>query len=112
MDDSADLGEAEAPRVAVEQSGTERLLQCQDMLANPCPRQSQFPCSNGKAVMGDDFDKNRHAGEAVHESLRLTTVGRQSVSRQHYYTRSSLLPPCARRAATRPVAGGNDEKHS
>ena len=69
MDDSANLGEAEAARIAVEQSGAERLLQCQDMLANPRPRQSQFACSNGKAVMGDDLDKNRHAGEAVHESL-------------------------------------------
>jgi len=58
MDDRADLGKAQAARVAVEQTGAERLL-------SPGPRQPQFARGDGKAVMGDDLDEDRHAGEAV-----------------------------------------------
>src|ERR1700740_2400174 len=68
VDDGADLSEAEAASVAVEQTGAERLLECQDMLADPRSRQPQFARGHGEAVVANDLDEDRHACEAIHEA--------------------------------------------
>jgi hypothetical protein len=61
-----DLGEADAPRGAVEQAGTKMLFELHNRLADLRTGQADLVCSGAESGCPGNFDKDLHAVETIH----------------------------------------------